>query len=293
MKLQYVSALALIAAAGGIASARPVVYSTNFDSNPPFTAGNVNGKDSWLAFGSAGTSTTSRAVVVNNAANAHSGSQYIESNMTAWTADTTSLTYRYGAAYRETALSAADVAANPIVHVSMAISLNSATGTRTDYALDVNLSKTTSLFLINQIGLINIGSGSQAGSYVYVGTANENNAEIFSGSTAGAYLNSWHVFDTYINYATGLVSMSVDGVSLDAALDAASYSRTFDNTGASGYFDQARIFSERDRPASGTSSGGALARYDDVLVETQAVPTPGSAALVGVGGLLIARRRRA
>ena len=176
--------------------------------------------------------------------------------------------------------------------------MNTPTGTRRNYAtLNSYGTGATGFRTLAVAGILYYGTSTSATassnkSYLYFrasGAAGTQGAVILGGSTLTAFLNGWLVFDTYMNYSTGTVSFSVNGISVDSTIDTiVGYSRTFD---PSYLWEEADIQTERDRPASGTSSGGAVVRYDNYLMET--TPTPGTAALMGLGGLVMARRRRA
>lgn len=278
----------LVAVAGFAASANAGVTltSTGFEA-PTYTAGALNGQNGWIVFGGTGTSSSNVGNVVNNAANAYAGSQYVEVNTASWTADSTSSTYRYMFGYVDnSAAFLANVGSNPIVHTRLAIRMNTQTGTRSNFALMSNFSASSGFAGLGTIGLYS-PTTNVADSRVYIAGPDNAGALVISNGTTG-WLNQYHVFDLYVNYNTGTISYAVDGVSLDSIIDGASYLRTFNTANA---FTDCDINTERDRPSTGSSSGGATVRYDNYLVEM--IPAPGAMALMGFGGLVASRRRRA
>ena len=293
--IKAIRTLGLAAVAGLASSAGAgVLTSTGFEASEGYTTGNlVNnatgvGQNGWTGFAadSLGQLTTPNFTVVNNPANAYQGSQYVQFNTASFSNDSTSNTSRAGFAWVDQTVSAADLAANPVVHVSSAIRMNSPTGTRSNFGL-VSLWADGGSYNMCAFGLYSSASGA-ANSYIFVGAQDVGGGLIFpTGSPNTGWLNTWIVFDLYADYSTGLWSLSVNGVSIDADLDANAFDRTFDT---SRIFSDADFDAERARPASGSSSGGATIWYDNYLVEL--VPAPGSAALLGLGGLAAARRRR-
>ena len=307
--MKRMSAFAVLAAVGMAASANAgTIFSTDFEA-PTYTAGNFatsssTGQNGWtIGYFPGTTSNSNLGTIVNNASQAYAGSQYLQVNTANLAADSTSSTYRIVYGYQGHAGLTGIDPANPVIHTSLAINMATATGTRGGFATLNAYSVLAGADQIGAIGIAYTGSGLASSgpfatantSYLYLaggseGTGTTSGAIVFSGSAANSWLNGWVVVDMYFNYNTGLVSYDVNGQSLDATLDADGFDRGFDTTNL---FDQADIQSERDRPLSGTSSGGQTDRYDNYLVESTSVPGPSSIALVGAGALLVSRRRRA
>ncbi|MBS0187605.1 MAG: hypothetical protein JSS51_06020 [Planctomycetes bacterium] len=97
----------------------------------------------------------------------------------------------------------------------------------------------------------------------------------------GAVVNpsAYNQVEIELNYTTQLATFRVNG----ATLSLPSGAGTFVGTD----FGDADFFSIR---GSGTT-GGSSVRYDDYVVEQ--IPAPGAFALLGLGGLIAGRRRRA
>jgi len=302
--MKMMTALAVAAAAGMAASANAgVLFSSDFEA-PAYATGPLAGQNGWTAGAIPGGSVGANFVgnVINNPANAFAGSQYMEVNSVNWSGDTTASTYRLAYAYQGNsgpAIGAGDIALNPILHVSVALRMNTPSGTRGGFST-INAYSSATPFGLGAMGIAWTGAGlSSAGpfstantSYLYLSNTDPGGAGhafVFSGSSATSWLNTWLQVDMYFNYTTGLISYNINGSSLDAQLDTAGFNRAFSTVPAQ-YFSQADLQSERDRPLAGASSGGATMRYDNYLVEL--IPAPSTAALLGLGGLVAARRRR-
>ncbi|MBX3378697.1 MAG: hypothetical protein KF805_01260 [Phycisphaeraceae bacterium] len=73
-----------------------------------------------------------------------------------------------------------------------------------------------------------------------------------------------------------------------ASINPSDYFFSFNALGAA---NKANVFFRLT--AAGASSGSGNQRFDNLVVEGDLVPTPGSFALIGLGGLIASRRRRA
>jgi hypothetical protein len=307
--MKRMSAFAVLAAVGMAASANAgTIFSSDFEA-PTYTAGNFattlsTGQNGWIVGAFPSTTIGNLGQIVNNPANAYAGSQYLQVNTTNFSGDSTSATYHVTYGYQGHAGLAGVDPLNPIIHTSLAINMTAVSGTRGGFATLNAYSVLAGQDEIGAIGIAYTGAGLATSgpfntantSYLYLtgnsaGSGNAASAFVFSGSSATSWLNGWIVVDMYFNYSTGLVSYAVNGQYLDSILDANGFNRAFDTTNL---FDQADIQSERDRPVIGTTStGGQTDRYDNYLIESTNVPVPGSIALVGAGGLIVSRRRRA
>lgn len=99
------------------------------------------------------------------------------------------------------------------------------------------------------------------------------------GATTGLNLalNVYRKLQMVANYGTGSIDFLVDDVLI--------FTGSFTNTD----FGDADI--RGTRGSTGTGGGTVQMRFDDYSIEV--IPTPGTLALMGMGGLLAARRRRA
>lgn len=243
--------LGLFAALASSASAS-ILYQTSFES-PEFALGNINGQSSWSA--DAGT-------IANTAGGARTGSQYarmIGSNFTStstarWAWDTSS------------SLSAAALAAAPIVRASVWTQMSGNPGTRAFTAgldcYDSNIARIGLIFIGND-GSINIVDGNGVSSSSAAGIINPSN-----------YIK----LTIEMNFATQTAKYFVNNI----------------DTGVIGGFS-ATDFSDADvRGTRGTGTGGGTfeMRFDDYVIENEAIPTPGALALLGMGGIIASRRRR-
>ncbi|MBX3379345.1 MAG: PEP-CTERM sorting domain-containing protein [Phycisphaeraceae bacterium] len=195
--------------------------------------------------------------VINNAANAHSGNQY--ANMTGSQVGTAAKWAWYGGA--------AFVPSGPNSTVVMTCyaGIFGDSGTR---AITAGLDAYDSA--VSRIGLIYL---TQDGGYgVLDGLAT-------GGTTAGGILalNAYHKLQMRANYSSGVIEFFVDDVSV--------YVGSFVNT------DFGDVDIRGTRSSTGTGGTAVNLRFDDYSID--AIPAPGALALVGMGGLIAARRRRA
>ncbi|HEX8877454.1 MAG TPA: PEP-CTERM sorting domain-containing protein [Phycisphaerales bacterium] len=229
-----------------------IVYQTSFEA-PEFAIGNINGQSSWSA--DAGT-------IANTAGGARTGSQYarmLGSNFTAtntarWAWDTSS------------SLTPATLASAPIVRASVWTQMSGNAGTRSFTAgLDCYDSN------IARIGLIFIGND---------GSVNIIDGTGVTTSSAAGLINpgNYHKLTIEMNFATQTSKFFVDNI----------------DTGVIGTFGSTDFADADVRGTRSTGTGGANfeMRFDDYVVENEAIPAPGAFALLGLGGLVASRRRR-
>jgi len=259
--LPRVSASALLVAATLSGSTFAAVsYSTSFES-PAIGLGTLAGKQGWVTQ-AAGGSTAFQ--VANTAGLAKTGSQYVTYN----TSTTSGSQWQWYGAQSQTATDLANPASS-IVRASVWVNVYSASSTsttRVSYAgLDCyGLSGTSNL------GFIRVGSN---------GTVQINNgsASVLSASIAGFTLNKYYKVAIEFDYGADKIRWYLNDVPV---------------TGSAGYdtftgttWGDADLYGTRS-----SGSGGHTLLWDDYSVQT--VPAPGAIALLGLAGLVGARRRR-
>ncbi|MBX3379343.1 MAG: PEP-CTERM sorting domain-containing protein [Phycisphaeraceae bacterium] len=222
------------------------VYSTGFES--PFVPGDLNGQQGWFA---------DTGTIVNNAALAHSGSQYAQ--MTGTQIGTTAKQAWYGGA--------SFVPSAPNTKVVM-----------TCYAGIFNYSGTTAMTAgldaydssANRIGLFYLTQDGGYGLLDGLGTGGASPGGVLT-------LEAYHKLQMIADFSNGEVEFIVDGLSV--------YCGNFNVT------DFGSVDLHGTRSSTGTGGTDTQLRFDDYSIEV--VPAPGALALIGMGGLVAARRRRA
>ncbi|MBX3379344.1 MAG: PEP-CTERM sorting domain-containing protein [Phycisphaeraceae bacterium] len=198
--------------------------------------------------------------ITNNPARAHTGNQF--ASMTG---------SQIGAsgkwAWENThALGPAQLAINPIVRASVWVGMGGDAGTRT-YTAGLDLYDS----FVARIGLVYIASDGSIGVV--------DGAGVVSNSAAGIINpNTYHRLGVEANFATQVVNFFVDGVNV------------MTGTFASTDFADADI---RGTRTTGTGGAAFVTAFDDYLIENNAIPAPGSLALLGMGLVAGGRRRRA
>ena len=259
MKMVAFGAMALAIAAGTATAQLPFV--TGFEA-PAYAPGPLAGQNTWTEINGNTGAPTTNMTVVNNAANAFAGSQYVSTTPGAWGAFTNN-TARY--AWVD----------NPDASPSI------------DMSLRVWVSSGGSMTIGG--GMFSFGTDTAPGDTLIGGMRLLNNGalQLFNGAGQGigftavpALLNSWNEM-RMISYHTGgnYVDFYFNGQYLNPLLG------TFSTAFAPCTFNDADLYAVRG--TSGTST--AEIRYDNMSVT---VPTPGALALLGLGGLVAGRRRR-
>lgn len=95
----------------------------------------------------------------------------------------------------------------------------------------------------------------------------------------GLALNVYRKLTMVANYSNGAIDFYVDDVLV--------FNGAFTNT------DFGDVDIRGTRGSTGTGGGTVQMRFDDYSIDVAAVPAPGALALVGLGGLVASRRRRA
>lgn len=244
-----------------------ILVDTGFEA-PTFVAGGLNGQNSWNA-------NSTNWTVVNNAALASSGNQYVLSSMSA---SSTAAASRF--AWVDTPQSGLDLAGNNhqvLAVCDIALDATSLNGARLNTA-GIELYADAGNTLIGAIQLRNFNATT-------LGVAMFNSAGAGTGFTFTPALTFGTYFELAIiaDYSTHTLRYFIEGSEL---IGPGTFSPTF--AGSIDNFSDADLTSAR---ASSTSTtGGRNARFDNFLVAK--IPAPGAMALLGLGGLVAARRRR-
>ncbi|MBX3388423.1 MAG: PEP-CTERM sorting domain-containing protein [Phycisphaeraceae bacterium] len=195
--------------------------------------------------------------ITNNAANARTGSRYVS------VTPTTSGQWQWQGTIAQ---SAASLAVNPIIRASV-------------WAQIFNGTTTTNLKRAG-LQMYNVAAtGVMAAMYIDSdGTLTVTDEAGNQFASGAGFVNSsiYNQMQIELNYANSTARYFLNGVDLGVV-----------GTIFSTDFGDADFYSTR---TTGTAGGNQI-RYDDYLVEQ--VPTPGTLALMGLGGLVAARRRRA
>jgi len=230
-----------------------VLYSTSFEA-PTFNA-TLNGVDGWITQGGGS--------VGSAAGGAHTGTRYAQSS----TLSTSGQWQWQGTIAQD----AASIAAAPIIRASVWMS-HFATGTPTALRrgglqmYNGDASTVLAALYIQSDGSVTVTDGLGVSFNAAAGTV--------------ANPSAYNKIEIELNYTLQLATFSINGVALVLPPGGGAF---IDTT-----FGDADFFSTR---GAGTA-GGSSVRYDDYLVE-QEVPAPGALALLGLGGLIAGRRRRA
>jgi hypothetical protein len=243
-----------------------ILVDTGFEA-PTFVAGGLNGQNGWNA--------SSTWSVVNNPAQASTGDQFVQNSMTA---SSTAATTRF--AWVDTPQSGLDLAGNNhqvLAVCDVALDATSLNGARLNTA-GIQMYADNGNTLIGAIQLRNFSATS-------LGVALFNSAGAGVGFTFTPALTFGTYFELAIiaDYSTHTLRYFIEGSEL---IGGGGFSPTF--AGSIDNFSDADLVSSR--ASSTTSSGGRNTRYDNFLVAK--IPAPGAMALLGLGGLVAARRRR-
>lgn len=262
---KYLSAAAVLAIASGASAT--IIYQTGFE-NPPFTVAGLNGQGT-----PAYAVTSANFNVSNTAGAAHSGTQYARISGSGTSTSG-------GWAWADNTRTAAQLASNGMtIHVSVWVNLatTGTIGTRL-YRAGIDCYNDTGAARLGAVG-INID-----GSVTFINGIDTGGGVNQAVSTAaGAVaLNAWHKLEIDINFATNALAFTVDGTSITTPAGFAAFDAS--STG----FGDADLYSVRG--SSGTTTTTEH-RWDDLTIEQ--IPAPGALALVGLGGIIAGRRRRA
>ncbi|MBN8596292.1 MAG: hypothetical protein J0L78_01330 [Planctomycetes bacterium] len=220
---------------------------------PTFNA-TLNGVDGWQTQGGGSVGTV--------AANARTGTRYAQSSTL-----TTSGQWQWQGTIAQDSTS---IAAAPIIRASVWMSHNAGTSTALRRGglqmYNFDASSVLAALYIQSDGSVTVTDGL---------------AQSFS-LPAGSIANpaAYNKIEIELNYMTQMAAFKVNGVALILPPGGGAF--------VAADFGDADFFSTR---GAGTA-GGSTVRYDDYIVE-QDIPAPGAFALLGLGGLIAGRRRRA
>jgi hypothetical protein len=258
------SSLAACAASVVAASAGAAVsYSTSFEA--PFTTGDIAGQQGWATSVEGG---SSGFIVGNVAGRARTGTQYVSTdtslNSSGWQ------WWEGSASTGGQAQTAAQLAepGSSIVRVSSWVNVFAAAAstTRTSYAGIQGYDGA-----VASMGFIRVTSAG--------GLQLNNGTTTLAATITGFALNQWNKIGIEFDYGADKIRFYFNDVLID--LSSQSGFDAFTKTS----FGDIDLFRSR---TSGT--GGHTLLWDDYSVET--IPAPGAIALLGVAGLVGARRRR-
>lgn len=264
--MKVVSAAAVLAIASGASAA--ITYSTSFES--PTWTGSAGG----TAFsGQNGFASTSAGYgVVNNAANAHTGSQYVRVLANSVAASTGGSAWGYN-------FSAGAVLTPGIIEISGWVRIAGTLGTRGGFVGFDAYTSTT-----NRLGAISMNND---GSILVLNGVNNGSGGTASAQTGAGFIsnvNAWHQLGLTLDFSTNTITYWVDGVALGAPAGF--------NTWDAGLTDFGSAALWSNRGASGTNGTSVEYRWDDLTI-SNTIPAPSALALAGIGGLVANRRRRA
>ncbi len=259
MKMVAFGAMAIAVAAGTTMAQLPFV--PGFEA-PGYAPGALSPQNGWIEVNGTTGAPTTNLTVVNNAANAFAGSQYVSTVPGAWGAFTNN-TSRYAWVDNPDA--------SPSIDMSVMVRVTSG-GT-----------------MVIGGGLFSFGTNAAPGDTLIGGMRllNSGVLQLFNGAGAGiqfgavpALLNSWNEM-RMISYHGGgnNVDFYFNGQYLNPLLG------TFSTAFGACSFNDADLYAIRG--TSGTST--ADIRWDNMAVVT---PAPGALALLGLGGIVVGRRRR-
>jgi hypothetical protein len=261
--MKNVIAAAMIAAVGASASAS-VLYSTSFEN--PFVVGALPGQQGWAPSGAGASGlfgvnatpgfarTGSQFVAFNSANMSSAGSRW------SWIDNTqTGLAGSGQAIIRASA------------HVAVLNNATAAVGRETAAGLDLYDDSG-----FNRIGAVRIRNTGQVD---FINGLNQ----VASLGPGAVTANAYNKVEVSANFDTQTVEYRINGILITG------FAAGFLNFTGTGFGD-ADLYAVRINTAT-TNSGGHTALYDDLLIER--IPAPGAVSVLGLAGLVAARRRRA
>ena len=264
--MKNVIAAAMIAAVGASASAS-VLYSTSFEA-PTFAAGSLNGQDGWTAASSPAT-----LFQVNNTAGfARTGSQFVFVNTASQTSSGSNWNFKPTIVDPVTP-------PNSIIRASVwtAVLNNSTAAVNRQSAGGVDLYDNVTGGRIGGIRVRNDGAVTVLNSVGGAGT-------LGAGTVVG---NAYNQVSVEADFGLGVVRYFINGIQINTS----GLGATWANFTAANGFGDADLYTVRTNTNATTNSGGHTVLFDDFSVER--IPTPGALSVLGLAGLVAARRRRA
>ncbi|MBL8887942.1 MAG: hypothetical protein JNK16_14895 [Phycisphaerales bacterium] len=263
MKNLVVLALAGMVASGAQAT---VLYATSFEQ-PTFVSGALNGQDGW----SAASSPANLYQVSAAAGGARTGSQFVFANSANGTANGSQWNYRPNII--------APVTSPSIIRASVwtAVVNNTAAAVRRTTSAGLDLYDDTGANRIGAIRIRNDGAVSILNGF----------NQVASTGAGAVTANAYNQVAIEADFSTHTLSYYVNGTLVGAPVGFG----VFDNA-VTGFGDADLYITRLFTGVTGeTQSGGHTAVFDDFSLET--IPAPSSLGLMGVAGLIAARRRRA
>ena len=252
----------MVAGLAGSANAA-VLFGTSFEAPAYAAGGQLWANAAWDSFGDVG------FVITNNPAQSATGNQHIRVDSAAFSANGS----RWN--WVNTPRTAAQLASpNNIIAAEVKTAILSGGGTRTTAAgIDLygNVGAT-----FGRLGALRITDTGQF--QILQDTAGV--TTVWSSAANVLALNTYHTLRVEANFATQKARYFINGVEI---FGGAGYDSFDDNS-----FSDADLYVVRSG-LTGTT-GGDVALFDDYLVDQ--IPSPSALALLGMGGLLAARRRR-
>lgn len=263
--MKNVIAAAMIAAVGASASAA-TLYATSFEA-PTFAVGALNLQDGWTA-----ASSPASLFQVNGAAGfARTGSQFVFAN----TANQTSTGSNWN--FRPTIVA-------PVTAPNSTIRASVWTAVLNNTTAAVGRQSAGGIDLYDDTGSVRLGAMRvrNDGAVVLINSAGASGTLGAGSVTANAY----NQVTIEADFAAQKVRWFINGIQIDTS----GLGATFGNFSATGFGD-ADLYAVRTNTQASGTSGGHTVLFDDFSVD--AVPTPGALSVLGLAGLIAARRRRA
>lgn len=258
-------AAAMIAAVGSSASAA-VLYATSFEA-PTFAVGSLNLQDGW----SAASSPATLFQVNGTAGFARTGSQFVFANTASQTSSGSNWNFK-------PTIVAPVSAPNSVIRASVwtAVVNNTTAAVGRQSAGGIDLYDDSGAVRLGAIRVRNDGA------IVIINSAGASGT-LGAGTVTG---NAYNQVAVEADFAAQKTRWFINGIEINTA----GLGATFGNFSATGFGD-ADLYAVRTNTLASGTSGGHTILFDDFSVER--IPTPGALSVLGLAGLVAARRRRA